>query len=610
MQNKIFAALTLTKCLQRTTSTIVISTRTAVNLSYKVLGANTADPEKTPIMLIHGLFGNKRIWHSMGKVMKNTMKRLVITVDLRNHGVSPHTKSHTYEKMVGDIQRLYKKLSINEAYLVGYCMGGMTAMVMALLAPEQVAGLIVVEVSPASTSPIFESHYYEVMKAMKAVEFKSPKNVRKARKQAKEQLQNLIKDDHVMTAILSNIKIKKDNTIGWTCNLDVLLKHFKYMTVFPASLKGKKYRGPTLFIGGQISDFIPPDDLTKIRMYFPQAIVHYVAKTGHFIHVDDPKSFMELVMKFVKQSSSSQLNGMDSLCYAVKKILKFRLKPLTSHMVKRGAVNLAYKVHGKQPSDGIPVIILHGLLGSKRNWESMSKKIASELNKSVVAVDIRNHGESPHVGSHTYPELAEDVVQLLRTLSVSKADLIGHSMGGRTGMVVALTEPTKVSHLVVVDISPVSTAGILNDFFPKLIDIMKSSDIESQPNITAAKNIAKEKIYASGLVPPNAPIHFILMNIGTRPDKKIGWNCNLDVLKQHFENIATFPSEMAGKSFDGPTLFVGGEESNYIPREDLPGIKNFFPKADLKYVPKAGHNVHAEDPNTFFKLVQEFLTRR
>ncbi|XP_060806828.1 protein ABHD11-like [Amyelois transitella] len=302
MQSKIISALILTNTLR---SSSFILSRSAANLSFKVLGTTSADPEKTPIMLLHGFLGNKKIWHSMGKVMKNTMKRLVVTVDLRNHGVSPHTKSHTYEKMVGDIQQLYKKLSIDEAFLVGYCMGGMTAMCLSLLAPKLVSGLVIVEVSPASPSPFFVNNYPEVLKAMKAVDFKHPKTVRKARKRAKEQLKKIITDDNMMTGVLSNINLRDDNTIGWTCNLEVLQKHFDHISTFPKKFKGMKYRGPTLFIGGQTSDAIPPDDLTKIRMMFPQAIVHYVPQSGHFVHVDDPKTFMELVMNFVRETQTA-----------------------------------------------------------------------------------------------------------------------------------------------------------------------------------------------------------------------------------------------------------------------------------------------------------------
>ncbi|XP_030034985.1 uncharacterized protein LOC115450950 [Manduca sexta] len=286
-----------------------------------------------------------------------------------------------------------------------------------------------------------------------------------------------------------------------------------------------------------------------------------------------------------------------------------RYKPLINNVITRSAVDLAHKVHGGSVTGNVPVIVLHGLLGSKKNWESMCKKILATTKKTVVAVDARNHGESPHNSSHTYHDLASDVSQLMNKLSIAKAIVVGHSMGGRTAMVLALTEPSKVAGIVVVDISPVSTAGILNDFFPRLIDIMKTIDFSGITNVGNARIAAQKKIIASGLVDSDAGLGFILMNIGTKPNKTINWMCNLDVLKQYFPNIASFPTELAGKKYPGPTLFIGGEESNYIPRGDLPGIKGYFPSVELKYVPNVGHNVHSEDPVIFHTLVTEFMTK-
>lgn len=105
----------------------------------------------------------------------------------------------------------------------------------------------------------------------------------------------------------------------------------------------------------------------------------------------------------------------------------------------RSAVDLAHKIHGSQ-STTAPLLVLHGLLGSKRNWESISKKLAEQTGTMVVAVDLRNHGESPHESSHTYPELAADVIQLMDKLQIQEATIMGHSMGGRTAMVLALTQ--------------------------------------------------------------------------------------------------------------------------------------------------------------------------
>ncbi|CAG9559024.1 unnamed protein product [Danaus chrysippus] len=255
----------------------------------------------------------------------------------------------------------------------------------------------------------------------------------------------------------------------------------------------------------------------------------------------------------------------------------------------------------------VPVVIIHGLLGSKKNWETMSKKISVATSKAVIAVDMRNHGESPHTDSHTYPELASDVLELINKLSISRTDIIGHSMGGRTGMVVALTKPDIVNSLIVVDISPISTPRALSDYFPNLAKAMRSVNFSDSQNVYKARNIAKEALVASGAIDSDA-VGFILMNIGVRDDKSLGWFCNIDVLEKHFPDIASFPTEMNGKQYTGKTLFIGGENSRYLQAGDLSGIKNYFPVAELKYVQDAGHNVHADNPVAFFNLVKEFLT--
>jgi hypothetical protein len=119
--------------------------------------------------------------------------------------------------------------------------------------------------------------------------------------------------------------------------------------------------------------------------------------------------------------------------------------------------------------------------------------------------------------------------------------------------------------LVVVDISPVSSTGLLTNFFPNLIDVMKSINFDGIDNVSKAKTLAKAQILKSGIVRSMEGMNFILMNIGVRPNKTVGWVYNLEVLKEAFQSIASFPSEMADKTFNGPTLFIGGEESSYIP---------------------------------------------
>lgn len=125
-------------------------------------------------------------------------------------------------------------------------------------------------------------------------------------------------------------------------------------------------------------------------------------------------------------------------------LLRKRINKISNGSVR--SVALAYKVHGDTTFYQTPIIVLHGFLGSKRNWDSMSKRINDSTSVSVIAVDARNHGESPHVSTHSYKDLASDVHELLVKLSIKEALVLGHSMGGRTAMVLALMEVNTCSY--------------------------------------------------------------------------------------------------------------------------------------------------------------------
>ncbi|XP_045770914.1 protein ABHD11 [Maniola jurtina] len=274
--------------------------KTAVNLSYKIYGEPAVYPEEPTILLVHGLLGSKKHWDSIGKTMVNVMKKAVVSIDLRNHGDSPHVNSHKYEDLMGDILKLLDKLSIKRASLVGHSMGGRAVMGVALTAPEIIAGLLVVDISPISTARHLTDFLPEVLVAMKKIEFDKSKKVSAAKKEARKQLKKIIKDDLLLKAILSNIKMKSDHKIGWACNVDVLIKHFKYIASFPEILRKKTFYGPTLFIGGQLSEYLPADDLSGIREMFPRAVVSFIPQVGHNLHVEDPKTFLEIAIAFLR----------------------------------------------------------------------------------------------------------------------------------------------------------------------------------------------------------------------------------------------------------------------------------------------------------------------
>ncbi|KAI5635511.1 alpha/beta hydrolase fold domain-containing protein [Phthorimaea operculella] len=271
-----------------------------VKLSFKKFG------EPPSILIIHGLLGNKTLWEAAARTISNITKESVMTLDVRNHGDSEHTSSHKYMECAKDVQKLMGKQKVKKAMILGYCMGGRIAMSLSLMKPELVAGLIVVEISPVSTCQDFLIRQPQVMETMKTVDFsKLKKNeVDEAHKYTRKQLRDEITDDYLMKKILSNIGIR-NGMISWTCNLDSLLKNIKYIAAFPKPLLSNVYEGPTKFIGGQQSDYIPPDDLPRIRELFPKSTVTYIPKTGHNVHFDAHKEFSELVVKFIKSNRNS-----------------------------------------------------------------------------------------------------------------------------------------------------------------------------------------------------------------------------------------------------------------------------------------------------------------
>nr|XP_021182525.2 protein ABHD11 isoform X1 [Helicoverpa armigera] len=277
-----------------------ILNRSNVILSYKILSEGVTETDEPPIFLFHGLLSNKKQWEGMGKIILNLTKRSVVVVDLRNHGNSPHMGSHRYEDLAADILTLFEKLGVEQASLIGHSMGGKAALCLALTAPLKITGVLVVDISPASITQSYNEEYPKILNAMKAVDFKMPKKVNHAKREAKKQLKDMITDDYLLNTILDNIKIRTDSTIGWAVNIDVLLKHINAIASFPRQLRRKRYFGPTLFIGGQLSEFIPPDDLPVIRDMFPKAVITYIPKTGHNVHIDDPRSFLEIAIAFIR----------------------------------------------------------------------------------------------------------------------------------------------------------------------------------------------------------------------------------------------------------------------------------------------------------------------
>ena len=259
------------------------------------------------------------------------------------------------------------------------------------------------------------------------------------------------------------------------------------------------------------------------------------------------------------------------------------------------------------------------------NWMTLAKQF-SENGFAAYTVDQRNHGRSEHSDEFNYHLMADDLYALMEDLQLSSADIIGHSMGGKTAMFFATMYPEKTDKLVIVDIAPryysFQNDTVLNALRPINLSVIHSrKEVEEQLRVS---------------LKDEATIQFLLKNLyweeagqGTRdegqeardegqetgdkgrgtilgvPEKKLAWRFNIDSIEKNREAIGEALPDDA--RFEKPVLFIRGEKSNYITSEDEPLIKKHFPQSEITTIPNAGHWVHAENPNGFMEVVLGFL---
>ncbi|SPF77883.1 alpha/beta fold hydrolase [Pseudoprimorskyibacter insulae] len=244
--------------------------------------------------------------------------------------------------------------------------------------------------------------------------------------------------------------------------------------------------------------------------------------------------------------------------------------------------------HGTATSQP-PLVIVHGLYGSARNWGVIAKRLSDE--RLVVAVDQRNHGDSPRSDVHSYAAMASDLAEVIEALG-GRADVLGHSMGGKASMVLALSRPDLVRSLIAADIAPVTYGHSQMQY----IEAMRAVDLDRvERRSDAVEQLAK-------LVPEKTLQSFFTQSLDVANKT---WKLNLDSLAANMEQILSFP-EVSGQ-FGGPTLFLTGAESNYVLPEHRPRIRDLFPKARFAKLPGAGHWLHAEKPREFEASVRAFL---
>ncbi|NXI37258.1 ABHDB protein, partial [Galbula dea] len=263
------------------------------------------------------------------------------------------------------------------------------------------------------------------------------------------------------------------------------------------------------------------------------------------------------------------------------------------------AVPLAH-VEVQGAGDRPPLVLLHGLFGSRGNFQTVAKALVRRGSGKVVTVDARNHGGSPHSPLMTYEAMSLDVQHLLSRLGITKCILLGHSMGGKTAMTLALQRPDLVERLISVDISPVSTAPV-SEFFA-YISAMKSVKIPDGLSRSAARQLADDQLRSVVQLPQLR--QFLLTNLVEMEGRYV-WRVNLEAISHHLADIMNFP--VFHKPYLGPALFLGGSKSPYISSEDYPEIHRLFPKADVQYIEGAGHIVHQDKFEEFITAVLNFL---
>lgn len=249
----------------------------------------------------------------------------------------------------------------------------------------------------------------------------------------------------------------------------------------------------------------------------------------------------------------------------------------------------------KKLGQGRPLLILHGLFGSLDNWMTLGRRFAE--NHEVYLIDQRNHGQSPHTDEFSYELLCADLVEFIQSHGIEDAILVGHSMGGKTVMKLAIDHPELLGKLVVVDAAPKSYPVHHNHILAALNAL----------NFDLIKSRKQADELLEGYIPDMGTRMFILKNIYWQKKDRLGLRFNLKSLHANIEAISAWPE--TDEIYGGPTLFIRGGASNYVDVPD-PSVEQYFPHAEVQTIEGAGHWVHAVAPDEFYEAVSEFAIAR
>ncbi|MEM7357899.1 MAG: alpha/beta fold hydrolase [Pseudomonadota bacterium] len=243
-----------------------------------------------------------------------------------------------------------------------------------------------------------------------------------------------------------------------------------------------------------------------------------------------------------------------------------------------------------------PLILIPGLFGSTTNWRGFARQYAANMGEQhpAIILDMRNHGRSPHADSHSYADMVADLAQFFIDHGIQQADVCGHSMGGKVAMLFALQHSLRVRRLAVLDIAPVSYGHSPAPFLPDLIQLP----------VNEMKSRAEADRALQPIIADTPTRLFVLQSLSGSPGAYY-WRLNLSVLQNYMEQITGFP-EVNGQ-VQTPTLFVNGQQSDYLLNEHHDKILGMFPNTQFQSIPEAGHWLHADQPKRVLEVVSEFL---
>lgn len=255
---------------------------------------------------------------------------------------------------------------------------------------------------------------------------------------------------------------------------------------------------------------------------------------------------------------------------------------------------------------GLPFVILHGLYGSSDNWQPIAKLLSNQYR--IITVDLRNHGASPHSNSNRYSDMVSDLAWLFHELKIEKAQLLGHSMGGKVAIAFAADYPEMISSLMVADIAPKNylktpASAIQYDFHKRILETLSQLELKKYESRKEIEQALEPSI------PEMMVRRFILKNLH-RVQNNFEWKINVPVLKKELDHI------LSGVDVEDysdripiiqyPVLFIKGELSGYIQPDDVPNIKRMYPEVKIEILKNTTHLLHAERPKEFTEIVKHF----